>query len=532
MRKNKLFSLFFSLLFGLLAALPLLRSDVPLLSFLVFLPFFYRLFAEKGRRLKSYYLHGLFFFLGYLMAAFSFFIAMYPLDFAGLDTLASLAVIFAATVLLPLFQSIFLALGVLLFGALREKGYLDRPLLSSLSLSAFLTVLFFCQNFTWAGVPWASPAVGLTSLPILIGSASLLGSGFLIFLILFVNSLLAEALLALRHDRRRASLLSLALAALLFLSNLLCGLAVAKRPSSEGETITVALLQSDASIKDAVTMDGEISLCALLARDVAWENDIDLMLWPESVIHHALENDEGRQEIFAKVAKDTGAIQIIGSFSEQTDAKGEVRFYNSLFVFHPDGTMDEVRYNKRRPVPFGEYLPMEKLFRVVLPALTEISMLERNTQPGEGASLFSFPFGEVGGLICFDSIYPALARESVSEGAALLLLSTNDSWFDGSSAKDIHFSHAVLRAVENGRPVLRAGTTGLTGVILPNGEVKDILPPDETEALVADVTLCADTTLYTETGDVFVLLLLAYTLLFPILSCAVRRYKRKESRYD
>ena len=120
----------------------------------------------------------------------------------------------------------------------------------------------------------------------------------------------------------------------------------------------------------------------------------------------------------------------------------------------------------------------------------------------------------------------------MAEGASLLLLSTNDSWFDGSSAKDIHFSHAVLRAVENGRPVLRVGTTGLTGVILPSGEVKDTLPRDETGALVTEVTLCTDTTLYTATGDVFMVVLLAYTLLFPILSCVSRRYKRKESYHD
>ena len=192
MRKNGLFSFFLSLLCGLLAALPLLRSDLPLLSFLVFIPFLYRLFAMKEQRAIGYYLHGLFFFLGYLMAAFSFFLSMYPLDFAGLGVLASLSVIFAATVLLPLFQSIFLALGVLLFGLLKKKGLFHRPALSSLFLSAILTLLFFCQNFTWAGVPWASPAVGLTSLPSLVGSASLFGSGFLTFLILLVNALLAD----------------------------------------------------------------------------------------------------------------------------------------------------------------------------------------------------------------------------------------------------------------------------------------------------------------------------------------------------
>ena len=526
MKRGKLL---FSLLCGLLAALPLLFPQIPLLSFVLFIPFFYLLFASEGQSLKRYYLHGLFFFQGYGMAAFSFFAAMYPLDFAGLGTFASLSVIFAATVLLPLFQSVFLSFGTLLFGLFQRKGLLCFPLLSSLTLSSFITLFFYVQNFTWAGVPWASPAVGITSLPALLGSASFLGSSFLVFLILFVNALITEGFLAYRACRDKVALLALCLAIGLFVSNLACGLAITKRTRDEGETLTVALLQSGASIKSDITVDGEIAICTLLAREAAWERDIDLMLWPESVLNHALERDKDRQEAFSQVAKETDAIQIVGSFSEQTDENGVVQFYNSLFVFYPDGSMDEVRYNKRRPVPFGEYLPMKKVFGTLIPSLTEISMLERDTQPGEGASLFSFPFGKVGGLICFDSIYPALARESVAEGASLLVLSTNDSWFDGSAAKDIHFSHAVLRAVENGRTVLRTGTTGLSGVILPDGRVSDILPKDEMDVLVSEITLCEGDTLYTTVGDVFVLALAAYLLLYPITRYITNRFTRKET---
>ena len=188
--------------------------------------------------------------------------------------------------------------------------------------------------------------------------------------------------------------------------------------------------------------------------------------------------------------------------------------------------MDEERYNKRRPVPFGEYLPMENVFRLLIPALTEISMLERDTQSGEGASLFSFSFGKAGGLICFDSIYPALARESVSEGASLLLLSTNDSWFDGSPAKDIHFAHAVLRAVENGRAVARAANTGISSIISSRGEVLAEIEPLVRGQATATVTLSSRLTLYTRIGDTFVLLAQIFFLL-PFGISAVRRIKER-----
>ncbi len=533
MKKNKLPSLLLSLAMGLLAALPLLKGSLAFISFLLFTPFFYKLFRLEEARPRTYYLHGLFFFQGYLMAAFSFFIAMYPMDFAGLSIPAAISVILAATVLLPLFQGCFLALSCLVLGLFRKGRLLSRPTLPSLTVAALVALSFFCQNFTWAGVPWASPAASLAYSPVLIGSASLLGSGFLTFLLLFVNALLAEGLIAFRACRDKAAVLSLCLAVGLFAVNLLYGvILIGRTPKGEGETLTVALIQSCAPVKDNIPMSEELSMGEELALAAAREQDIDVMIWPESIIHHALERDKKSQAVFTHVARETGAIQMVGSFSEQVGEHSVVNFYNSIFVFYPDGTMSEERYNKRRPVPFGEYLPMARVFTSLIPALAEISMLSRDTQPGTGAQLFHLPFGEVGGLLCFDSIYPALARESTRAGASLLVLPTNDSWFDGSAAKDIHQAHAILRAVENRRTVLRVGNTGLTSVILPNGEVADALPRDESAYLIGTVTLCAETSVYTVIGDVVQTVLAAYIVLYPVAAYCLRRIKRKGDQHD
>lgn len=533
MKRNRFLSLLPSLLLGALSALPLLFSELPLLSFLLFAPFLYRLFRLEGVSLGRYYLHGLFFFQGYLMIAFSFFVAMYPLEFAGLTIPAAVSVILAATILLPLFQGCFLAFGCLLFGLFKRHGFLSRPVLPSLTVSALVTLLFFCQNFTWAGVPWAAPAVGLASLPVLIESASLFGSLFLSFLVLFVNALLAEGFISFRACRDKAALLTACLAVGLFASNLLYGLVlVHQTPKGEGETVTVALLQSGAQVADSVPMAEELAICEELARKAVDESreKIDLIVWPESMLHHALERDTEYKAFFSRIAIETEAMHIVGSFSEQTDETSFAHFYNSLFVFYPDGSMSEEKYNKRRPVPFGEYLPMAEVFGTLIPALTEISMLARDTEAGESASLFHLPFGTVGGLICFDSIYPALARESVAEGAALLVLPTNDSWFDGSFGKDIHFAHAVLRAVENRRTVLRVGTTGLTSVILPNGETRDMLVRDESAASISTATLYEGKSLYTTIGDAFAVCLAAYLLLYPTTVLVLKHAKRKETK--
>lgn len=517
MRKKTFFWCLFSLFGGLLAALPLTIDTISYLSFVLFIPYFlFVLTRMDGARLRFAYLSGLLFFLGYYMGAFSFFTAMFPLDFAGLNTLESIAVIFAATLLLPLFQAWFSAFSVLLFALLKRKRVLRFPLAPSLALASLFTLFAYAQNFTWAGVPWANTAVGIAFATPLIQSASLLGSSFLVFLIVFINAALAEGYLAFRECKDKSALLCIALAVILFASNLLFGIVRLKTGEDGRDTLKVAVLQGCAPATENTYLSAHLRACrheALKAKEK--DADIDLMLWSESVLTYALQKDESIEAFFAEVAVETGAIQIVGAFSSEDTPDGEEGYYNALFLFYPDGTRDEVTYKKRRPVPFGEYVPMPWLFERLLPALTEISMLSRNTTPGEDPSLFETELGDFGGLICFDSIYPSLARESTQAGAELLLLSTDDSWFDGSFGKSLHFRHAVLRAVENGRSIVRTGNTGLSGVIGEEGTVHVLVEPDIKGHGIAAVSLCDDMTVYTQTGDIFPVLLLAFLVLLP-----------------
>ena len=244
MKRNTILKHLFSLLSGLFAALPLVFDGIPYLSFLLFTPYFLFLLLQKDTvRLGFYYLSGLFFFLGYYMAAFSFFGAMYPLDFAGLGRGESIAVLFAAMVLLPLFQAWFSAFSVLFLGLFKRKGALRFPLAFSLTLAALFTLFSYAQNFTWAGVPWANTAVGLASSPILLQSASILGSSFLVFLTLFCNAALAEGYVAFRQCLDKQAFLCVITAIALFASNLLFGVLRVASHEDAKDTLTVAVLQ-------------------------------------------------------------------------------------------------------------------------------------------------------------------------------------------------------------------------------------------------------------------------------------------------
>ena len=394
---------------------------------------------------------------------------------------------------------------------------------------ALFTLFAYAQNFTWAGVPWASPAVGIASSPLLIQSAALFGSTFLTFFIVFINAALAEGYLLFRDCRGNHTVVALLCACLLFSSVSVFGVFRLNREESGEKSLTVAVIQGSFPATKNTYITAHLRACRYEALKAAKEADVDLMLWSESVLTYALQADDTAKEFFSSVAVETNAIQVIGSFSAEETPEGEDGYYNALFLFYPDGTMHEETYKKRRPVPFGEYVPMADLFSLLIPALTEISMLSRDTTPGDSPELFHTEYGDLGGLICFDSIYPALSRESVKEGASLLLLSTDDSWFDGSFGKSLHFRHAALRAVENGRTVVRTGNTGHSGVINAKGEVTLSIKPDFPGYGIATVTTSNALTLYTVIGESFALLLL---LLLPILPFLGKKENENLQRKD
>ena len=151
-------------------------------------------------------------------------------------------------------------------------------------------------------------------------------------------------------------------------------------------------------------------------------------------------------------------------------------------------------------------------------------MLSADLVAGEDSAVFETELGTFGGLICFDSIYETLALDSTRDGAELILLSTNDSWYKDSAAVYQHNGHAVLRAIENGRCVVRAANTGISSILSERGEVLGSLPPLTDGYVTGQVTLSSHTTLYTVTGNLIVLL----SGLYLVFLCGLRLYERKK----
>jgi apolipoprotein N-acyltransferase len=188
------------------------------------------------------------------------------------------------------------------------------------------------------------------------------------------------------------------------------------------------------------------------------------------------------------------------------EVTGKVNLYNAIVTFYPDGSIGEAPYYKRHLVPFGEYLPMADLIKTVLPVLAEMNVFSDDLTPGTNSALIETGFGKIGGLVCFDSIYETLALSSVRDGAQLIGLITNDSWYRDSAAVYQHNKHAQLRAVENGRYVARAANTGISSIIKPTGEIVSSLAPLKGGYVTGEVYFYNNLTLYTVIGDIIVLI--------------------------
>lgn len=518
---------------GAFAALPLLFGQVSFLAFLSLLPYCLLLFPtlQTGDvRCGRIYRQGLLFWFGYFTVAFCFFPAMYPLGFAGIGKGAALAIVICAMTLLPLLQAAVFALSSLLLALLSRSGLYKKTLLLPLFFGTAVAIFFWLQNFTWLGVPWAPVSLPLARLPVFAGSASLFGEGFLVFFVAFLCGLCAEGIGALREKQSRHALLSFCLALLLFASDLVTGAILSSVRKADGEEIKVAVLQGNiSSVHEWETPQNDILMVyRQLALDAAVEKP-DVMLWTETVYTHPIEYDAFAMSYLASIAVQTKVPQAAGVFSapDITPEREEMTCYNVLMIFYPDGTVSSPSYHKQHPVPFGEYVPWKGFFTTFFPALTKISLLSRDAAPDPDPDLLTLGDTAVGGLICFDSLYSSAARKSAALGAEIFFLPTNDSWFDGTCAKEMHLCHAVMRAIETGKPIVRAGNTGLSAVITGTGRITDQVPESERTYLIASVPTASGATLYTVIGDAFLYLCIALWIVLPALSVFAQIKSRK-----
>ncbi|MDD5483575.1 MAG: apolipoprotein N-acyltransferase [Kiritimatiellae bacterium] len=247
-----------------------------------------------------------------------------------------------------------------------------------------------------------------------------------------------------------------------------------------------------------------------------------LIVWPETALPDFLRYGEASRAAANETLRH-GVPLLAGSMDYEM-LSGKTNYYNSSFLFIPGDEPPQV-YIKRHLVICGEYVPLARFF----PFLRSITGIEEDFTPG--AETVVFRLKEKGRafavLICFEDIFPCLARAAVLAGARLLINQTNDAWFDPSWASRQHMVHCVFRCVENRVACLRAANTGVTCYIDRFGFIRSALKPAGAGVYEPQIMRCEaefeaenmPLSFYTRHGDLFALACLAFTL--PLLLAAL-----------
>jgi apolipoprotein N-acyltransferase len=295
------------------------------------------------------------------------------------------------------------------------------------------------------------------------------------------------------------------------------GAARLARPDREGRDTTVALLQPNLTEEGRMTLEGAQARYATVleqARDAAREGP-SLLVIPESSLPAYWDRSPVlRRDLTALTALGTSVL-----FNDVDEVSDE-RYYNSARLLSPEG-LAKPSYRKVHLVPFGEYVPLPRLFffvrRISQTTIGEFS-------PGAEPEVLRAPPFAIGVGICYEILYPSLSREQVAKGANLLATISNDSWYGRAGAQEQHFAGAVLRSVENGRDLVRAAITGISGIVDAQGRIRARSPADERLTLDGTVRLRTGRTRWTRWG--WAIPLAADAAALGVLLFAVVRWAR------
>ncbi len=232
----------------------------------------------------------------------------------------------------------------------------------------------------------------------------------------------------------------------------------------------------------------------------ALKDNPELIVWPETATPfyflHKYENK--LSTTVQKGIKKTGSWFLIGSPASVVDG-GSKKYFNSAYLLDPEGN-NAGRYDKVHLVPYGEYVPLKKLFPFVDKLVVGIGDFNSGTKGGT----ISWNNLKLGVQICFEIIFPDLARAAVKNGADILINITNDAWFGRTSAPYQHLSMTVFRAVENRKALVRCANTGISCFVGPSGRISSTTSLYSDEFITRNVPVMkTEPTLYTRFGDIF-----------------------------
>ncbi len=424
-------------------------------------PFFLYLLALRADSWCAAFRYGLFGGLaGY--AACLYWIVVPLTEQAGM----SMTLALPAPLLLGAYMGLYPALVCAVVRGLRDRL---PPVMRACFAGALWALLAYARGVLFSGFPWATLPSALAPWPLLLQPLSLMGPYAYAGLLAAIAALFAETVCALRSKQQ--FLLPATTAVAIMVGCALWSSSVWQAPVPDEFPVRVALVQGNVDQGQKwvpAYQNGTVSRYVEMTQGALAKTPADLIIWPETAMPFYLQEKIEYLYRIRQMVMQSGGSLLVGTPAYAPGTQGRKwDTMNRAYLLTPDGRMTRW-YDKEHLVPFGEYLPMglDLPFLEAFFAGTGDFQTSSATHPlryGDNLAL--------GVLICYETIFPELAQQRVEEGANLLVNISNDAWFGRTSAPEQHLHQAILRAVEQGRYMVRGTNTGISAIIAPNGSV-------------------------------------------------------------
>ncbi len=267
-------------------------------------------------------------------------------------------------------------------------------------------------------------------------------------------------------------------------------------PAEERAPVAVAVVQGNLAGSSRWRSDlygRNLDTYLTLTHAAAAEGRVDIVFWPEAAMTFFVDEERGYRVAIARAL--AGAELVAGS--PRRSRASPPRHFNSVFRITPDGEVAGV-YDKQLLLPFAEFTPLGRLDLV----RRDFGGI-REFRPGGRAAPVPTRAGPAGILVCNEVMFPGLARRQVAAGARYLVNPANDGWVGDRQYSEQMFQIARLRAVEQGRWLVRPSTAGPSAIVDDRGRVRGRLEPFTRDTLLGALEPRERTTVYARVGDAF-----------------------------
>jgi len=378
-------------------------------------------------------------------------------------------------------------------------------------------------GFPWGRLAYAQTATTLTPW------ASIGGAALVTFATALAGTILVAIVMNWRSGSRRHAALFGAGLVVLGLS----GLAIPRADTGESEfgppRSIAAVIQGGAAAtgldfgderRDVLRRHVQATEELAQAVDEGREVQPDFVIWPENSSDIDPLIDAQAAEQIDRAADAIGVPILVGAVLEVSPTN----VANAGIVWDPQ-TGPGKTYIKQRPVPFGEYVPFRPLLTRIIGRFDQVP---RDFIAGEGSGVLQVGNALIGDVICFEVAYDDVVRNAVRDGGRALAVQTNNATFAGLGQPEQQIAMSRLRAVETGRTVLVAATTGISAIIDPSGRMVDELGEGQAGWIISEVPLRDSWTVAVRVGEIPEFLLAISAL--AALVWSVTRHRRASRR--